>query len=70
LLGELSVVVESTRGIHDADVLVSLGREHDLSAYDAAYLRLAMYERIPLATKDATLRGAARAAGVPLFVAR
>ena len=37
-----------------------------LTVYDAAYLELAMRERIPLATLDDDLRTAARAAGVPL----
>ncbi|MBI3630663.1 MAG: type II toxin-antitoxin system VapC family toxin, partial [Candidatus Rokubacteria bacterium] len=67
LLGELPVVVEAATGIDDADALIGLGREHTLSAYDATYLRLAMRERIPLATKDAALRMATRAAGVPLL---
>lgn len=67
LLGELPVVVETATGIDDADALIGLGREHTLSAYDATYLRLAMRERIPLATKDAALRTATRAAAVPLF---
>jgi len=42
-----------------------LAREHGLTAYDAAYLELAMREGLPLATQDKTLKEAARAAGVP-----
>lgn len=46
-----------------------LGRHHRLSAYDAAYLDLAMRRALPLASHDQALRRAARAAGVELFVA-
>jgi predicted nucleic acid-binding protein len=44
----------------DRDVL-SLARKHVLSAYDAAYLALALAERLPLATLDKRLAQAARA---------
>ena len=46
--------------------LVAIGREHQLSAYDAAYLMLAEREGQPLATLDKNLTQAANAAGVPL----
>jgi predicted nucleic acid-binding protein len=41
-------------------------RDFELSAYDAAYLDLARRERLPLATLDDRLRGAAKRAGVAL----
>ena len=44
----------------DLDVL-SLARKHVLTAYDAAYLALALAERLPLATLDKRLAQAARA---------
>jgi predicted nucleic acid-binding protein len=44
----------------DRDVL-SLARKHVLTAYDAAYLALALAERLPLATLDKRLAQAARA---------
>lgn len=47
-------------------ILVDLGRRHQLSGYDAAYLELAQHRGLPLATRDAGLARAARAAGVPL----
>lgn len=40
--------------------------QYRLTIYDAAYLELAMRERIALATLDSDLRNAARAAGVQL----
>jgi predicted nucleic acid-binding protein len=46
---------------------VHLARSHGLSAYDAAYLELAMRRGLPLATLDAKLRSAAVAAGVSLY---
>jgi predicted nucleic acid-binding protein len=42
----------------------SLGREHGLSAYDAAYLELAARRQLPLASFDKALVQAARKAGV------
>lgn len=50
--------------------LLAVGRAHDLSSYDASYLLLAQREGIPLATLDAALGTAARAAGVELFADR
>lgn len=47
---------------------LTLARQHALSSYDAAYLNLALKNRIPLATLDADLRKAAIEAGVPLFL--
>ncbi len=43
-----------------------LARAEKLSAYDAAYLELAMREGLPLATQDAALREAAERVGVAL----
>jgi predicted nucleic acid-binding protein len=70
LLGELPLTVASSPEIRDLDALMAMGREHGLSACDAAYLHLAMRERLPLATRDRALRTAARGAGVPLLAAR
>ena len=41
---------------------------HRLTAYDAAYLELALRRRLPLATLDAELAVAARAEDVPLLL--
>ena len=43
-----------------------LCRKHGLTAYDAAYLELAMRHRIALATADSALESAARAEGVEI----
>ena len=41
-------------------------RIHDLTAYDAAYLGLAAFRGVPLATVDGRLRAACIAAGIEL----
>jgi predicted nucleic acid-binding protein len=46
--------------------VLELGRSHALSAYDAAYLELAMREGLPLATQDDRLRSTAQRLLVPL----
>ena len=46
--------------------LSALACKHMLSAYDAAYLDLAMKENLPLATSDGAMRAAALAEGVTL----
>ena len=40
---------------------------HNLSAYDAAYLELAIRRGLPLATLDDKLKAAAQAVGVKLY---
>jgi predicted nucleic acid-binding protein len=47
--------------------VLDLGRIHDLSAYDATYLELAMRRAAALATFDRKLAAAARNAGVRVF---
>ena len=46
---------------------LALARQFGLSAYDAAYLELALREGLPLSTLDARLQAATQAAGVPLL---
>jgi predicted nucleic acid-binding protein len=47
--------------------LVALARSHGLTAYDAAYLDLALRTALPLATLDSRLGDTAKAAGVTLL---
>lgn len=47
--------------------LTDLARRHSLSAYDAAYLDLAMDAALPLATMDIDLASAAVAAGLTVI---
>jgi predicted nucleic acid-binding protein len=46
--------------------LESLARKHNLAAYDAAYLDLALREKLPLATSDESMKRAAVSAGIAL----
>jgi predicted nucleic acid-binding protein len=54
----------------DSSELLRLARKHNLTAYDAAYLELAMRIRVPLATLDKDLVTAAAAERVPLIGAK
>jgi predicted nucleic acid-binding protein len=49
--------------------IITLGRRYMLSAYDAAYLELALRVAWPLATRDQALAGAVTKAGATLFTA-
>lgn len=56
-------VEESTAGL---GAILAIGREHGLTAYDAAYLELAAREGLSLATQDKMLKSAALRLGVDL----
>jgi predicted nucleic acid-binding protein len=62
-IARLSILIDAERN----DVpLLDLARQYGLTAYDAAYLALAIREQLPLATLDKALRTAAQAAGIAL----
>lgn len=67
LLSELMVVMDSQGVEESVSNILPLGREHGLSAYDAAYLDVAMRHGAPLATLDRSLRKAGRKSGVEIF---
>lgn len=48
-------------------MVLTLAERHKLTAYDAAYLALAIEKAIPLATLDKQLIAAATHEGVPLL---
>ena len=70
ILSALPIVVDSDTNAHAWSDTLSLARGHNLTAYDAAYLELAIRRGLPLATIDSKLKGAAQSVGVPLFVVR
>lgn len=47
---------------------IELARAHQLTAYDASYLALAVERKLPLATHDASLKRAARKCRLPKLV--
>jgi predicted nucleic acid-binding protein len=69
LVRRLPVEVEATTLERAAGEIRDLARAERLTAYDAAYLELALRRRLPLATKDAELRSAAARRGVPVIPA-
>ena len=66
-LGLLPIAVDDETNDRAWSEVLSLGRAHRLSAYDAAYLELALRRGLPLATLDEKLRAAASAVGVRAF---
>ena len=69
LLKGLSILEDGQPFADTVSNILPLAREHDLSAYDAAYLDVAVRHGAPLATLDAALQKACRAAGVKIFKA-
>ena len=63
ILGHSQTVSETASNVQP------LAREYELSAYDAAYLDLAIRQGPPLATLDNKLKTAGRSAGIKLFQA-
>ena len=67
MIEELPIVADHATGARALHEVMSLAREHELTAYDAAYLELAMRLGVPLATGDRKLRTAAQRVGVGLL---
>ena len=66
LLARLPIVTDQATATHALGDTLYLARRYKLSAYDAAYLELALRAGLPLATLDAELAKAATAAGAKL----
>jgi predicted nucleic acid-binding protein len=65
-LAALAITIDDETNVHAWSTTLSLARSHNLSAYDAAYLELAIRRGLPLATLDDKLKAAAQAVGVAL----
>lgn len=69
LLKGLTIVEDGQPFAATISNILPLAREYDLSAYDAAYLDVAVRHGAPLATLDAILQMAGRAAGIKIYEA-
>lgn len=67
LLQDLPIAIDDETAGHAWHETIHLARTHQLSAYDAAYLELAVRRRLPLASLDGPLKAAAKAVGVLTF---
>ncbi len=68
LLGALPIQVDPRSLDRVWTETMTLAQSHDLTAYDASYLELALRHGLPLASRDKALRSAARDCGVPLSI--
>jgi predicted nucleic acid-binding protein len=66
-LSQLTVKVDTETATRAWREAVFLAEQHRLTLYDAMYLELSLRLGLPLATFDAALRAAAKAANVPLL---
>lgn len=69
ILESLPIEIDGETPIHAWSRTLSLARSHNLSAYDASYLELALRRGLPLATLDAKLKAAALSLGLSVFTA-
>ena len=67
LLKGLTILEDGQPFAETVSNVLPLAREYDLSAYDAAYLDVAVRHGAPLATLDKALQKAGRAAGLKIF---
>lgn len=66
-LAGLPIAVDAETEHRARSDTIALARQHALSAYDTAYLELAVRENVPLVSLDKPLVAAAKAIGVPRF---
>ncbi len=66
-LSALPITVDDETNLYAWNTILSLARDQNLTAYDAAYLELAIRRNLPMATLDDKLKTAAQAVGVPLY---
>jgi predicted nucleic acid-binding protein len=67
LLDQLPIAIDTEATMRGWSTTLAIARGEDLTAYDAAYLELAIRSGLPLATKDKLLARAARRREVELL---
>jgi predicted nucleic acid-binding protein len=66
MLQSLPILTDTTSAQKTFSSILTLGRDYNLAAYDAAYLELAMREQLLIATLDQKLAIAAEELGILL----
>lgn len=66
-LTQLPIKIDDDANNRIFDTVYELGKELNLTAYDAAYLELALRESIPIATQDTALIRAAKQQKISIF---
>lgn len=67
LLKTLSIQLDHHVSYEHSEPVLNLARTHQLSAYDSAYLNLAIKHHIPIATSDKKLITGAKACGIKIY---
>lgn len=67
LIGQLPIMVDRSWPERLMRDLLAIGRMHNLSSYETAYLELAMRQGLPIATLDKRLHQAARRIDLPIL---
>lgn len=67
LLSTLPITIDEETSYRALNQTLALAREQVISAYDAAYLELAMREGVPFATLDTRLQKAAISLGIDVI---
>jgi predicted nucleic acid-binding protein len=67
LIGQLPIMVDRSWPERLMRDLLAIGRIHNLSSYETAYLELAMRQGLPIATLDKRLHQAARRIDLPIL---
>ena len=67
LIAELPIVIDHETTTRAWREILALARAEALTIYDTTYLELAVRRRLPLATKDGALLGAAKRFGVAVL---
>jgi predicted nucleic acid-binding protein len=70
LLSALPIAIDGETPFRAFDPVLTLARHHRLTAYDAAYLELAVRRALPIATLDDDIKQAALALGVAVYEPR
>jgi predicted nucleic acid-binding protein len=68
LLSSLPILVDPPIAKRGLLTIPALAREHQLSAYDAAYLELTLREGVAIATLDQKLESIAESCGIEIYL--